>query len=116
MQRDEQSYFWSAKKVTGLDETETAAFAGLVGGLVSGDEAVDNRLSAAADLSSAVDSLATADDRRNPLYSSRVVAETFRQGKTLQEEALFGAPLDDVEPALPGGLVPSKDGLSWTTR
>ncbi|HYS38102.1 MAG TPA: FAD-dependent oxidoreductase [Pseudonocardiaceae bacterium] len=116
MQRNEQSYFWSAKKITGLDETEAAAFAGLVGGLASGDDAVGTRLSAAAaDLSSAVDRLATADDRRNPLYSSRVVAQTFRQGRILPEEAMFGAPLDGTEPALPGGVVLAADGLSWTT-
>lgn len=115
MHRDEQSYFWSAKKVTGLDATEAAAFADLVGGLSSGDEAVSSRLSdAAADLSSAVDRVATADDRRNPLYSSRVVTETFRQGRVLPEEALFGTPLDDPEPT-PGTVVPTTDGLSWTT-
>src|SRR5882724_10814368 len=116
MHRDERSYFWSAKKVTGLDATESAAFADLVGGLSSDDEAVGLRLSdAAADLSNAVDRLATADDRRNPLYSSRVVAQTFRQGRILPEEAMFGAPLDGTEPALPGGVVLAADGLSWTT-
>jgi len=57
--------------------------------------------------------LPTADDRRNPLYSSRVVRETFQQGKILHEEALFGAPLDAPEPN-PGTVIPTKDGLSWT--
>lgn len=115
MHRDERSYFWSAKKVTGLDATESAAFADLVGGLSSDDEAVGLRLTeAAADFSNAVDRVATADDRRNPLYTSRVVTETFRQGRILHEEALFGAPLDDPEHA-PGTVIPTKDGLSWTT-
>jgi halogenation protein CepH len=114
MHRDEQSYFWSAKKITGLDATESAAFANLVGGLSSADESVALRLTdAAADLSNAVNQLPTADDRRNPLYSSRVVKETFQQGKILHEEALFGAPLDAPEPN-PGTVIPTKDGLSWT--
>ncbi|HEV3355699.1 MAG TPA: FAD-dependent oxidoreductase [Pseudonocardiaceae bacterium] len=116
MQRDEQSYFWSAKQVTGLEETESAAFAALVGGLISGDEAVGARLSGAADdLRGAVDRLATADDRRNPLYSSRIVGETFREGRNLAEEAMFGAPLDDDAGTAPGGVVLAADGLGWTT-
>lgn len=112
MQRDEQSYFWSAKQITGLDETETAAFADLVGGLASGDEAVTTRLSGgAADLQTAVNQLTTTDNRRNPLYTSRLVAETFRTGRTLTEEAMFGMPLDD-EPTS-GSIASAPDGLSW---
>jgi halogenation protein CepH len=114
MQRDEQSYFWQAKKVTAVDATETAAFAELVGGLVPGEAGVGVRLAdAAADLDRAVDRLASADDRRNPLYSSRTVGETFRQGRNLQEEALYGAPLDDTDPPVPNGLDVAKDRLAW---
>ena len=115
MQRDEKSYFWQAKKVTSVDATEGAAFAELVGGLVPGEAGVGFRLAeAAADLDAAVERLATADDRRNPLYASRTVGETFRQGRNLQEEALYGGPLDDTEPPVPGGLALAKDGLGWT--
>ncbi|MEO3930498.1 tryptophan 7-halogenase [Micromonosporaceae bacterium B7E4] len=114
MQRDEQSYFWQAKKVAAVDATETAAFAELVGGLLPGETGVGLRLAdAAADLDRAVDRLASADDRRNPLYGSRTVGETFRQGRNLQEEALYGAPLDDTEPPVPNGLAVAKDGLAW---
>ncbi len=54
MQRDERSYFWSAKKVSGVAAPEAEAFAKLVGGLVSGDtaivtaDAVGSRLAAVA--------------------------------------------------------------------
>jgi len=116
MQRDEQSYFWSAKQVTGVDETESAAFAGLVGGLISGDEALGARLSAAAaDFRGAVDLLATTDDRRNPLYSSRIVGETFREGRTLTEEAMFGAPLDGAAETATDSVVLAPDGWGWTS-
>ncbi|WP_406179642.1 tryptophan 7-halogenase [Streptomyces canus] len=122
MERNDASYFWSAKKVTKVDSTEVAAFAELAGGLVSGDSAVlgpdrlgDHWSAAAAELDGAVGRLATADDRVNPLLSTRVVGETFRTGNDLQEQALYGGPLDDTGPAGPGHLVASADGLGWDT-
>ncbi|WP_049564044.1 tryptophan 7-halogenase [Streptomyces sp. SBT349] len=121
MERDERSYFWSAKKVARVDTGEAAAFAELAGGLVSGDAAVvgTQRLgahwrSAAAELDGAVGRLATAGDRVNPLLSSRVVGATFRTGNELQEQALYGGPLDDPGPAASGGLAVTADGLAWT--
>ncbi|GIF40070.1 tryptophan 7-halogenase [Actinoplanes xinjiangensis] len=114
MQSDESSYFWQAKRVTAVDATEAAAFAELVGGLVPGEAGVGLRLTeSAADLAGAVGRLATAGDRHNPLAAARTVGETFRQGRNLQEEALYGGPLDDTEPPVPGGLALAKDGLGW---
>ncbi len=119
MERNDQSYFWQAKKVTKVDTTETAAFAELAGGLVSGDAAVvspeevtTHWHTAAAELDDAVERLSTTDDRVNPLLSSRVVGETFRTGNDLQEQALYGGPLDI--PSVPNGLSVTKDGLAWT--
>jgi len=114
MHRDARSYFWQAKRVTAVDATEAAAFAELVGGLLPGETGVGIRFAdAAADLDRAVGLLPTADDRRNPLYTSRTVGETFRQGRNLQEEALYGAPLDDADPPVPDGLALAEDGLGW---
>ncbi|ONK09690.1 tryptophan 7-halogenase [Streptomyces sp. MP131-18] len=121
MERNEHSYFWSAKKVTHVDTGEAAAFAELAGGLVSGDAAVVGTRqlgahwrAAAAELDSAVGRLATADDRINPLLAARVVGETFRTGNELQEQALYGGPLDAPGPTAPGGLAVTTDGLAWT--
>lgn len=113
MERNDQSYFWQAKKVTNVDTGEAAAFAELVGGLASGDAAVvspDQLTTAAAELDDAVERLTTTDDRTNPLLSTRVVGETFRTGNALQEQALYGGPLDDT---VPSGLNVTGDGLSW---
>jgi halogenation protein CepH len=118
MERNDQSYFWQAKKVTKVDATEAAAFAELAGGLVSGDAAVSPEQlgerwgAASAELDGAVDRLAT-NDRVNPLLSSRVVGETFRTGNDLKEQALYGGPLDDHDPAVHSGLSVAEDGLSW---
>ncbi|AZQ39030.1 FAD-dependent oxidoreductase [Streptomyces cyaneochromogenes] len=121
MEQAEESYFWAAKKVTEVDLGEAAAFAELAGGLVSGDRSVvgpeqlgDHWRAAAAELDGAVGRLAAADDRVNPLLSARVVGETFRTGNDLQEQALYGGPLDAPAPSAPGSLAVTADGLSWT--
>ncbi|MFJ8631927.1 FAD-dependent oxidoreductase [Streptomyces sp. NPDC093568] len=118
MERNERSYFWSAKKVTRVNLDEAAAFAELAGGVASGDRAVvgSGSLGAqwsagAAELEGAVQRLTAGQDRTNPLLSTRVVSETFRTGNDLQEQALYGGPLDDPAPA--GGLKATEDGLSW---
>lgn len=124
MERNEESYFWSAKKVTKVDGTEAAAFAELAGGLVSGDTAVlrpdglgglgEQWSAAAAELEGAVGQLAVTDGRVNPLLSTRVVGETFRTGRDLQEQALYGGPLDPSDVAQSGQLTASDDGLGWS--
>jgi FAD-dependent halogenase len=113
MERNEESYFWQAKKVTNVDTTEAAAFAELAGGLVSGD-AVVSWEAAATELDKAVAHLTAGDDRVNPLLSSRVVGETFRTGNDLKEQALYGGPLDEPAPTVPDELTVTADGLSWT--
>lgn len=115
MERNEDSYFWSAKKITKVDIGEAAAFAELAGGLVSGDTAVVRAdwHTSASQLDSAVGQLAVSDGRINPLLHAPVVGETFRTGNDLQEQALYGGPLDDPGPAGPDGLAVTPDGLSW---
>jgi halogenation protein CepH len=111
MERNDQSYFWQAKKVTNVDTTEAAAFAELAGGLTSGDTAVVGFGAAAAELDDAVERLTTADDRVNPLLSTRIVGETFRMGNDLQEQALYGG----QDPNVHSGLAVTTDGLSWAS-
>ncbi|MFI9828690.1 tryptophan 7-halogenase [Streptomyces sp. NPDC051913] len=115
MERNEDSYFWSAKKITNVDLGEAAAFAELAGGLVSRDSAVVRAdwHTAAAQLDGAVGRLAASDGRVNPLLTAPVVGETFRTGNDLQEQALYGGPLDDRGPASPDGLAVTPDGVSW---
>ncbi|PWI13684.1 tryptophan halogenase [Streptomyces sp. Act143] len=115
MERNEDSYFWSAKKITEVDLGEAAAFAELAGGLVSRDSVMvrTDWHTAAAQLDGAVGRLAASDGRVNPLLAAPVVGETFRTGNDLQEQALYGGPLDGPGPAAPGGLTVTPDGLSW---
>ncbi|WP_406256444.1 tryptophan 7-halogenase [Streptomyces chartreusis] len=121
MERNEDSYFWAAKKVTEVDIDEVAAFAELAGGVASGDEAVGatGRLgthwsAAAAELDAAVDHLTAPDEpRTNPLLTTQVVTDTFRTGNALQEQALYGGPLDAPASPDPDALTVTEDGLSW---
>ncbi|MGW1362089.1 tryptophan 7-halogenase [Streptomyces chartreusis] len=121
MERNEDSYFWAAKKVTEVDIDEVAAFAELAGGVASGDEAVGaaGRLgtywsAAAAELDAAVDHLTAPDEpRTNPLLTTEVVTDTFRTGNALQEQALYGGPLDAPASPDPDALTVTEDGLSW---
>ncbi|MFB8177008.1 tryptophan 7-halogenase [Streptomyces sp. NPDC055966] len=113
MERGEDSYFWSAKKITRVGLGEAAAFAELAGGLVSGDTSVlaAERSAGAAELDDAVRRLADGAERVNPLLSTRIVADTFRTGNDLQEQALYGGSPD--APAAADSLTVAADGLSW---
>ena len=120
MHQDEQSYFWSAKRVTNVPAGEAEAFIDLVGGLVSGDAAVlraasagDRWTAAAADVRRAVGRLAETDDRRNALFESAVIRETFATGTHLHEEAMYGGALDGDRALPDGALTPTADGLGW---
>ena len=113
MQSDEQSYFWQAKKVTNVDATEAGRVrrAGRRAGVgrrrrwpPAGRGRGPRRRGG---------TLATAGDRSQPAGRLTAVGETFRHGSDLQEQALYGAPLDDTEPPVPGGLALAKDGLGW---
>ncbi|MFF8731643.1 tryptophan 7-halogenase [Streptomyces sp. NPDC015171] len=120
MERNEDSYFWSAKKVTRFDGDEAAAFAELAAGMASGDASVlgaaqhTTRWStAAAELDEAVDKLAAGAGHINPLLTAPIVRDTFRTGNDLQEQALYGGPLDGPDPADPDEWAVAEDGLSW---
>lgn len=52
-------------------------------------------------------------DGRNPLFESTVIRDTFAEGGRLQEQALYGGPLDEIPPLPDGCTVPAEDGLAW---
>ena len=120
MQKDERSYFWSAKRVTNVTASEAEAFIDLVGGLMSGDAALAGSASlgarwtaAAADGRRAGGKASAGEDARNPLFEAAVIRDAFAEGGRLQEQALYGEGSDAAEPAAGIALVPSEDGLGW---
>jgi halogenation protein CepH len=117
MNVNETSYFWSAKKVTRNTSPELESFVDLVGGLSSGEAALTDRYKSRSDeFSRAVDQLVAGNEQSMiPVMKATIVKNAMHEGANVQARALLGT---DAAPELPlfeGGLIPSPDGLSWTT-
>ncbi|MEV2236159.1 tryptophan 7-halogenase [Streptomyces phaeochromogenes] len=122
MHVDEESYFWSAKKVTMSAEPELESFVELVAGISSPEFDLRDAESASlrfqkrsSEFSDAVDELVRTNERSmTPLFRSSIVSQAMQQGSQEQTRALLGADAGLDTPVVTGGLVPSEDGLSWT--
>ncbi|GAA3302133.1 tryptophan 7-halogenase [Dactylosporangium vinaceum] len=121
MHRNEQSYFWQAKKVTNNDRPELEAFVDLVGGVSSGeaalvdaDTAASRLRSGSAEFAGAVDELqAGGSGSMVPLMKSSVVRQVMRAGSQVQMQAAMGDEAEPETPVFDGGLICSPDGLGW---
>ncbi|MFI6849648.1 tryptophan 7-halogenase [Kitasatospora sp. NBC_00085] len=119
MHVDESSYFWKAKKVTNTTDTEMEAFATLVGGVASGEQALTTmsakqRIRETSEtLETSVASLSEDGENRNPLFKSRIVGDVMREGSQVQARAMLGEDYEDEQPLFDGGLISTADGLSW---
>lgn len=110
----EDSYFWKAKKVSGLEGSELEAFAGFVGGTTA--EAGLLLSEASRQIADALapgdsDRPKTGRDRGAAVFGTSVLTEA-RQGMRQLPAALRG---DDAAspPLTSSGLVPSGDQLRW---
>ena len=121
MHVDEKSYFWSAKKVTASTSPNLEAFVNLVGGVSSGESALSSMELAerykrrSSEFASAVDQM-VADKEQSmvPLINSQIVKHAMREGAKEQARVLLGPDTEPDRPLFEGGLIPSKDGLSWS--
>jgi halogenation protein CepH len=122
MHVDENSYFWSAKKVTDSTSTDLESFVSLVGGVSSGEtalgaaEALAARYkSRSAEFAGAVDELVAHNEQSMvPLIRSSVVKHAMQEGAKEQTRVLLGRDAGPETPVIEGGLVPSEDGLTWS--
>ncbi|WP_028921444.1 tryptophan 7-halogenase [Pseudonocardia acaciae] len=122
MRQREDSYFWQARRVTSFGKTDLEAFATLVGGVASGDrglspEAAGGRLAtASSDLTRAVAETGAmqteSGERMTKLFKAPVVANVMAEMNQIQSRGVLGDGSAE-SPVLPGGLVPSADGLGW---
>jgi len=112
---DEDSYFWSAKKVTAATSSELESFVDLVGGLASGEGALtDHYKRRSAEFAAAVDQLVEQKEQTMlPVMKSSIVKQAMREGAKVQARALLGEEAGIEAPLFEGGLIPSPDGLSW---
>jgi halogenation protein CepH len=120
MHRDENSYFWQAKKLTNASRPELESFVDLVGGVSSGESALTSAEALAErmhthtkEFSDAVDKMDGTDSGWGDMLNSSVVRESMAEGSRVQMHALLGDDAEQETPLFDGGLIPSPDGMSW---
>jgi halogenation protein CepH len=122
MNVNEDSYFWSAKKITQNMSSELVSFVDLVGGMSSGEmaladsEAVTRRFKdRSSEFASAVDKHVAEEERDSwALFKSSVVRPLWVEGAQIQARALLGERAAAERPLFDNGLVPSPDGMFWS--
>jgi Dehydrogenases (flavoproteins) len=120
MHRDENSYFWQAKKVSNKTGPELEAFIELIGGVASGEAALfggdtmAKRLQAnTEEFAAAVDAVvASEDDTNQPLMEPGFIRDALSEGMVLEMRAMLGDAGDPEQPR-PGGLAASPEGMFW---
>jgi halogenation protein CepH len=122
MHVDENSYFWSAKKVTDSTSSDLESFVSLVGGISSGDAALATKealaqryKSRSSEFAAAVDQVvANKEQSMVPLMRSSIVKHAMQEGAKEQARVVLGEDIDAEIPLFDGGLVASPDGLGWS--
>jgi halogenation protein CepH len=116
MHVNENSYFWSAKKVTDSTTTDLESFVSLVGGVSSGEAALTQQYkSRSTEFAAAVDQLVASNEQSMvPLIRSSIVKHAMQEGAKEQARVLLGEDAAPESPIIEGGLVASPDGLSWS--
>ena len=124
MHVSENSYFWSAKKVTDNTCSELESFVDLVGGVSSGEKAFGTTGNLAQrfkdgskEFAGAIDQIiANEGQTMVPLFKSSVVRQAMQESGQIQSLAMLGEGMEGEAPLFDGGLVPSEDGMSWTNQ
>jgi FAD-dependent halogenase len=122
MNVNENSYFWSAKKVTTNTSSELESFVDLVGGISSGDAALStadalakNYLELSDEFSRAIDQhVAQNEQSMMPVMKTSIVKRAMHESAKIQAHALLGADAGLDKPLFEGGLIPSADRLAWS--
>jgi halogenation protein CepH len=122
MHVDENSYFWSAKKITNSTSSDLQAFVTLVAGGFSGDAVltdatalVDRFKGRSKEYTSAVDELVAGNQESMlPIFNSAVVEEATLESSRIASLAATGTTKRPEAPLFEGGLIPSADGMFWS--
>lgn len=116
MHVDENSYFWSAKKVTSDTSPDLESFVSLVGGVSSDEEALAQRYKTrSTEFAQAVDEVVANNEQSMvPLMKSAIVKQAMREGAKEQARVMLGSDLEPETAIFQGGLVASPDGLGWS--
>jgi len=121
MHQSEDSYFWSAKKITEGSGPELESFVNLVGGVSSGEAVLGGVGSLAKrfrdrskEFADAVDELiADEEHSMRPLFKSSVIRQAMQEGAQIQGQAMLGVNAEAETPLFDDGLISSADGMFW---
>jgi FAD-dependent halogenase len=119
---NEDSYFWSAKKVTKTTSSDLESFVELVGGVSSGESVlpadgapVDHYKRRSGEFASAVDELVANNEQSMvPIIKSSIVKSAMQEGAKEQSRVMLGEDAEPETPLFDGGLIASPDGLGWS--
>jgi FAD-dependent halogenase len=119
---NEDSYFWSARKVTASTSPDLQSFVELAGGVSSGEAALataepgaDHYKKRSSEFAGAVDQLiANNEQSMVPIIRSSIVKSAMQEGAREQARVLLGEDVGPETPLFDGGLIASPDGLSWS--
>jgi len=119
---NENSYFWSAKKVTKNTSSDLESFVELVSGVSSGERALPTEGShlehykkRSTEFADAVDTLiANKEQSMVPIIKTSIVKSAIQEGAKEQTRLLLGQNIGQEIPLFDGGLIASPDGLSWS--
>jgi halogenation protein CepH len=117
----EDSYFWSAKKVTENTRSELESFIDLVAGVSSGesaltdpDEMAERFRQSSRQFAGAVDAIiSNQGESMLPLFKSSVVRQAMQEGGQVQSLAILGEDSESEAPLFEGGLIPARSGVLW---
>ncbi|MFI2652176.1 FAD-dependent oxidoreductase [Micromonospora fulviviridis] len=121
MHQDEDSYFWTAKRLSDDDVASAVeAFVQLVGGggsqdhaLLDADSYLRVRGEAFRELADVVQEPVSETGEDRDLLGASMLKEVLKEGVRMQTQAALGRNADELRPVRPGGLVPSEDGMHW---
>jgi halogenation protein CepH len=116
MHVDENSYFWSAKKVTDSTTSDLESFINLVGGVSSTETPLASHYKdRSSEFAAAVDELVENKEQSMvPLMRSSIVKHAMQEGAKEQARVLLGQDVVPETPLFEGGLIASPDGLGWS--
>jgi FAD-dependent halogenase len=117
----EDSYFWSARKITQNTQPDLESFVDLVGGVSSGEEALakgeylaQRFKERSTEFANAVDEVVAGQEQSMlPLFKSSIVRQAMQESGQVQTRAVLGEEAETEAPLFEDGLIPSADGMFW---
>jgi FAD-dependent halogenase len=121
MKQDQESYFWNAKRVINSTASGLESFVELVGGgasnesaLVKAEKYLAKRGSTLREFSKVIENPGARQEGGQPGDRGGCQSTIVEQSARSRVQAILNKKVDEPKPLLPGGLIPSTDGMRWS--